>query len=471
MSMKLLKYSGKLAIVIIIMSIAWILVSMFIDQNHSKKELAQDNKTKIPKIIQRSNNHSLKFDKDSGTVIVGDSGTFQKLHNIEVKKEKWNSNMQNFTSDGGKIVHSLLIKAAPLSKDLVIHRVYYDHRKREGFQNATVFFIDASFNILQNDWIIGCGTEDILAAHYRVSIYAGWWGSLHLNRHNRFFKYEHLYVHCFDLPVKDGDKAFLIYKTGEFSSKYVVESERPLTIPALKASTQYQKTSIGVATCFNANTKHAMLMKENILYQKYLGVDHVTITATSVYLKGGGVLELVKNPEIYDLVRKGYLTFDIWKQWYNSIENRDWGVSLKKTACVYKYLGTYDFVLPFDSDDFFNPRVPGEGNIKYYLKRVFYNEHIGSCWLYWIKYYPEYCGLNTIPSNGNVTAALKSYVHGGNPLGKSIHRTEAIIDATIHDAFPHGNRNLMPRYVSVKVNPNIAYCAHNRYHTKPRNGC
>ena len=182
-------------------------------------------------------------------------------------------------------------------------------------------------------------------------------------------------------------------------------------------------------------------MKENILYQKYLGVDHV-ITATSVYLTDGGVLELVKNPEIYDLIHEGFLTIDIWKHWYDLKENRDWGVSLKKTACVYQYLGIYDFVAPFDSDDFFNPRVPGEGNIKYYLKRFFHNEHIGSCWLFWIWYYPDYCGLNAIPRNGNVTAALKSYVHRGNALGKSIHRTQAIIDMTYHDVFSHGQRNL-----------------------------
>ena len=79
--------------------------------------------------------------------------------------------------------------------------------------------------------------------------------------------------------------------------------------------------------------------------------------------------------------------------------------------------------------------------------------------------------MNAIPSNGNVTAALKSYVHGGNALGKSIHRTQAIIDMTYHDAFSHGQRNLMPGYVTVKADPNIAYCAHNRYNSKPKNGC
>ena len=50
------------------------------------------------------------------------------------------------------------------------------------FQNATVFFIDASLQILQNDWIIGCGVGDLEAAHYKVSIYAGWWGRLHVDR-------------------------------------------------------------------------------------------------------------------------------------------------------------------------------------------------------------------------------------------------------------------------------------------------
>ena len=110
-------------------------------------------------------------------------------------------------------------------------------------------------------------------------------------------------MHCYNIPAKKGDKAFLIYKTGEFSSHYVVESEQPLTVPASNVGgSQYQNTSISVATCIMVYTNHTMLMKENIMYQKHLGVDHVTITATSVYLTDGGVLELVKNPEIYDLV-------------------------------------------------------------------------------------------------------------------------------------------------------------------------
>ena len=393
----------------------------------------------------------------------------------QLKKESVKAKQQSITQDSsddrGTIAYPLLIKSAPLSKDLVIHRVFYDHRKRDGFQNVTVFFIDASLQILQNDWIVGCGVGEFRAAHYKVSINAGWWRRSQQNVCGSFFQYEHLYVHCFDLPAKEGDKAFLIYKTGEFSSQYVVESLYPLTVPAPKVRTQYQNTSISIATCFNANTKDAMLMKENIMYQKHLGVDNVTILATSVYLTEGGVLELIKNPEIYDLIRKGYLTIDIWKHWYDSKENRDWGVILKKTACVYKHLGTYDFVVPFDSDDFFNPRVSGEENIKYYLKIFFHNEHIGSCCLDWIRYYPEHCGLNAIPSNGNVTAALKSYVHFKEKHGKSIHRTDAIIDATFHNAFPHGNRNLMPGYVAVRADPNIAYCAHNRYNAKPEKSC
>ena len=424
-SKKLLKHLEKLTVVIITLISAWIFFSTF---NHFNKEL------------------------------------------VQVNRQSTEQNSNNDSSD--TVIYALLIKSSPLSKDLIIHRVFYDSRKRDGFQNATVFFVDASLQILQNDLIVGCGVGEFKAAHYKVSINAGWWGRLHKKSGGTFFPYEHLYVHCYDLVAKEGDKAFLIYKTGEFSSHYVVESEQPLTVPAPKVdSSQYQDTSTSVATCIMVYTNHTMLMKENIMYEKHLGVDHVTITATSVYLTDGGVLELVKNPEIYKLIREGYVTFDVWKHWYNLTENRVWGVSLKKTACVYQHQGTYDFVLPIDSDDFFNPRVPGEGNIKYYLKRFFYNEHIGSCSLDWIKYYPEYCGLNAIPNNGNVTAALKSYAHAVSPFGKSIHRTQAIVDMTNHDALPHGQRNLMPGYVAVKADPNIAYCAHNRYYDRTKKSC
>ena len=259
MSKKLLKYFGILTVIIITSTFAWILLSMFNDEKHQKKESPHVNKVNL-----QSNQHDgLKFDDVSGAVIVGDSGTFKNLQNIELHQANEVKRLiikQNSNYSSGTVVYPLLIKSAPLSKDMVIYRVIYDNRKRDGFQNATVFFIDASLKILQNDWIVGCGVGNLEAAHYKVSIYAGWWCRLHIS--GNFFQYEHLYVHCFDLPAKEGDKAFLIYKTGEFSSHYVVESLYPLTVPSPKVHTHYQNTSISVATCFNANTKNAIYVDE-----------------------------------------------------------------------------------------------------------------------------------------------------------------------------------------------------------------
>ena len=90
MSKNFLKILGKLTIVITTLTSAWILLSA---SKYSNKKL------------------------------------------VEVKKQ---SNSIN-DSSAGTVVYPLLIESAPLSKDLVIHRVFYDNRKRDGFQNATVF--------------------------------------------------------------------------------------------------------------------------------------------------------------------------------------------------------------------------------------------------------------------------------------------------------------------------------------------
>lgn len=65
--------------------------------------------------------------------------------------------------------------------------------------------------------------------------------------------------------------------------------------------------------------------------------------------------------------------------------------------CIYRFIGTYDYVFIVDTDDFFVPRVPGELTIHYYIKN--WCQGAGTCQLSWVRYYPD-CGLGTTGEDG-----------------------------------------------------------------------
>ena len=365
---------------------------------------------------------------------------------------------------------------APVSKDVTVHRAYFDDRHgrtESGWDHASlvVFFIDVSLAIFKHDWIVGCGVGDKRADKFLIRVPAA---SLAHDPLNVPFKYQHLYVDCFDLPVHDGDRAFLLYKTSEDQSDpIVVESDLPVVFPAksVRTSSVNKYANITVVSCIKANSHIAPFLGELLQYQKSIGVDHVSLITISSFIKDGGLKSLlIKHPYIIDYFIKGYITVDTWKEFYDETEEaheiRLFSESIRKVACSFNHRGTYDYAIPIDTDDFFTPRVPGETNIKYYLKKYCYEEHIGSCKLKWITYYPGFYGLNNITSDGNVTKALKSHVHCVNHVAKSIHRTSALIDATFHEVRIKWH-NMMPGYKVVNVPSTICVMAHMRMFARP----
>ena len=367
--------------------------------------------------------------------------------------------------------HKPLISSSPLSKEMVVHCAIFDSRHRDGHDNATIFFITASQTILNNHWITGCGVRSQTAQSFKVRIPAEWWW-IHGWRFS--FKHRDLSILCYDLPVNNGDTAFIIYKAGGVS-EYTVESNQPARVPSPKIvpDDEYQ---LSILASLKANSNGAPFIGELILYQKTLGVDHVLFDILSTYIKDGGLKNLIiKHPKLHQYILDGYVTVDVWKTWYNDSQGandiRLWSESIRKVSSVYKYRDTYDFALTFDTDDFFVSRLPDKKNIKYYLKNFCSSYPIGSCMFKWITYYPEFCGLNETPEDYNLTKSLKSLKNEVNESPKSIHSTAALLDSSFHDARPHwGIPNLIPGYKVVEIDPMYAYVAHIRKFATPSDG-
>ena len=369
------------------------------------------------------------------------------------------------------------MKQSPVSKDLVIHRVYFDDRKKEKHKNQTVFFIDTNWTIYTNNWIVGCGINNQRATDYLIRLPAEfYWIRGNKAKAPNQTVYEHMYVDCYDLPAKSGDRAFLIYKTSNVSQEVTVESEYPLIFPKPPVIPPKDGYNVTVVVCIKANSKAAPFLGEIIHYQKSIGVDHISLIALSTFIKDGGLIQLIKkHPYIFKYFVDGFVSIDLWKSWYNETEEakeiRLFSESIRKVACTYEYRGTYDYSMPIDTDDFFTPRIKNQKNIKYYINSFCRDYQIGSCTIKWINYFPDFCGLNAIPKDGNVTKALKSLTRHKVGVGKSIHKTSALLDATFHDARPRGRHpSLVKGYYFIGVKEMYCSISHIRKNAAPKYG-
>ena len=329
-----------------------------------------------------------------------------------------------------------------------------------------MIFLSVENPILHSNRILGCGVGDKMADNYYIHSVAeslkmhAWLGET-------FFKYENTVMECYDLPARDGERVFVIYQPSENSSmKFVVESEQSLFIPAPRVMPK-GKHNFTVVTCTKVHNKKAAYFAEYINYQKTIGVDHVHVSIPDTFIMDGGLQHhLIKEPSLRLALREGYVTISTFKNWYND-SNQEIFVhseSLRKLECIYHFRGTYDYAFPLDIDtnDFFNPRVPGKTQLKDYIKDYCYEKPAASCIFKWYFYFPQLCGMKgEVGEDGNVTRQLKSYrINNIYQNVKSVHNTNILVDCTFHHAECKGC--LLPGYKAVRVSPHDAYKAHNR---------
>ena len=269
---------------------------------------------------------------------------------------------------------------------------------------------------------------------------------------------------CYDLPAKKGSSVFAIYKTSQNSMvELVTYSRQPLFHPAHRVQPS-KGDDFSVIVCSKVHDKRVPWFREFIQYQKTLGVDHIDFSVLDKFVKDGGYDQLVlKDPVVREALEEGYINFRVWPETYEKKgEAYLHSENLRKLACMYRYLGTYDYVMPVDTDDFFNP-VTSKKKLKEYIKEYCYIKPAASCRFDWIGYYAD-CGMDgKVGTDGNATLHLKNKKDKfiKDSKFKSVHSTKAILDASFHDA--RCKNCLMPGYSMVSVPKSVAYVAHVRF--------
>ncbi len=360
----------------------------------------------------------------------------------------------------------------PFSKDLIVHTSFFDSRPRDGNMNLTVIFITVNKAILDKGWIVGCGVDGKNAINF--TLYSGFENYLMHNwiKKKNPFRYENGRVHCYNMPGTNGSEVHVVYKTGPSSPEIRETSQHPLFFPAPRV-TPTGKYNFTTVTCSKIHNRKASFIHEFVQYQKTLGVDHVHFSILDHFITDKGFDDLIVNDSfLWKQYEEGYLSFSVWKEWYADSRVKGGELSLhseilRKVGCIYRYIGTYDYAMPLDTDDFFVPRIPGKTQLKDYILKFCFSKPAGSCQFNWIWYYPG-CGLTGNITDGNVTDHLKTFVYNPNLRSyKSVHNTQVYLDSSFHDA--RCAKCLAPGYSMVHVSNHTAYFAHNRYygHSEP----
>ena len=362
----------------------------------------------------------------------------------------------------------------PTSSDALVRAVYYDDRSRGGHNKMAVFLIALRPVIFNSKLVTGCGIGNEVSTNFRLRdleenrLMRNW-----LYSRKPHFAYEEFIIDCYDIHnMKNGSKAFILFKTASNSPVYSAVSEYPLMLPSPRIPpTGPGGYDFSVVTCTEAHNKRVSWMPQFIRYQKTIGVDHVHMNILDTYIKDGGLEALLKDPQVAKDVAEGYVTMTVWKDVLESSgQIYSFSATLRKLDCIYRFRGTYDFAFLLDSDDFFTPMIHGRDYVKDYMKNwCLKDKSAGSCYFTWWFYFPESCGLkNENVEDGNITRELKSYKRTNNNKYKSVHLISAVVDTGYHHAICRDC--LLPGYKPIHVDQRVAYMAHLRKFAKPPGG-
>ena len=342
------------------------------------------------------------------------------------------------------------------TQDLIVRAAYFDDRPRGNHRNSTVLLVEVRISIPKQNRIVGCAvgeyattSKDYFGIHTLKLM--GW-----VHVHVPDLSHDTVFVDCFDLPVKNGSRAFVLYKhSTEDCTLTCVESERPLMIPApYRAPAKDHKFS--VALCCAPIFGTPVLLTEWLHYQKTLAFDHVQLLVDDSFVKAGGL----ENKELKQGMQEGFVTMDVWKPWLNEYQVYYYSQILAHEDCIYRLRGTYDYVILLDADEFFTPRVVNETEIHYYVKRCCSDKSCGSCHFQELMYYPD-CGMKgKVGEDGNITSQLHigiKYIKGSLYI---------VLQLLWRQAVKKGYE-LIRGYKFVEFPLQLAYVAHVRMGRKP----
>ena len=300
------------------------------------------------------------------------------------------------------------------SKDIVPLSVYFDPRRQQAHDNATVIFVSVLKTYRKN--ILGCEVDGIEKMKPRVV-------DIFLSDFIDFFypvTHRDCIVYCYDMDIKEHSKVSLIY------SKNGMVLKEPVRTAVVIPKYDVEEDAVMVcATGFGAIPNMDMWLT----YQQTVGIKFIHINVHPSFL-----VNLNKSSVLQKLVARGYVTMTVWKEYLNRRQVFYYSQSFKYHDCILRYQGRYKYMMVIDFDEYFIP-FDNKKDVHSYAINLIKGD-VGSVILSRQEYFSKARGFKdmAVPRDGNLTKLYDTSQSFLDNMGKSIHLVKVIEQNSVHQA-------------------------------------
>lgn len=330
-------------------------------------------------------------------------------------------------------------------KAVIPLRAFLDGRSSDDHDNTTIILAQVGKGILAGNQIIGCGVEDKLASSFDIVLLDAYKHYIH--RLSPSLTHDEVVILCYDLQlISRKARPFVIYRNA-YNYPVRVETNTDIIITTNGVKTPHFNNPIVLCAVQIEGTE--WLIEEWIQYHKDIGIDFIH-------------LYTAQSNKSLENNHRGFLHIDLWQVGETHLQSQ----SLQTMDCLYRYQGLFQYVLAYDTTDYFAPMISGKFNINDYIEVIFDREHsIGSVLLRRVVYNVDNtCKFKCLLHNNNNNMGIHpniSSVLGDQEfkelgiLTKGIHKMTAVREIT-----PQKATSLMPGYTTKIVSPDVAYVVH-----------
>lgn len=334
--------------------------------------------------------------------------------------------------------------------DIVPRRAYYDNRIVYGKnRNLVTVLTEMLHSADVEESVLHCELNGFYSAEVTVTMEDTWWVRTHKPGHTHY----NTVIQCPGFPkqaIRQGSTVSLIYRAKNESCYSRVATEKPLFLMNTPMQPTQGKGSVVVCSALFGLPPY---LNEWLRYQKAIGVDRVHFNVEASFAENATKI----YPYLREALRTGFASMEVWRN-YVGERMYYYAQILKYQDCVMRFAGVYEYAFLCDSDDFFNPMIPGK-DVHFHLSKLFTSTQLSSVRLRWKRFeckpvesvYKHLLDRNITKSLGvNTTSSWTTNY-------KSIYRLVSTGLVAVHDEY-----KIFPGHHFVTANASVAYMAHIR---------
>lgn len=322
-------------------------------------------------------------------------------------------------------------------KEVIPLRAFLDKRPSNDHDNTTIILAQVRKGIHTGNQIIGCGVGDKSASSFEMVLL-----DAYIHRLSPLLTHDEVLILCYDLQLTSSKaRPFVTYRNA-YNYPVRVETKTDIITNNSVKTSHFKNPTVLVCAVQIMGTE--WLIEEWIQYHKKIGMDFIHLYTT-------------QSNKSLENSHRGFLHIDLWQGGGIYLESQ----SLQIMDCLYRYQGLFQYVLVYDTTDYFVPMISNKFNIKDYIEVMFDNMHTGSALLRRVVYsIDDSCKFKPLLHNLGVHANISSILGGQKfkelgVLTKGIHKISAAREIT-----PQKAASLMPGYTTEMVSPDVAYVVH-----------